>query len=282
MDYFKKPDNQWESFLGEFPCALMDTHTSGNYLVMQVMQNNEDGANERTAIWNANSRTIAWSSKDICAMCWIENGTELLMLKEMHLDDSSRPSIFTSPVQSEYKHVLVRSSWPAMDIIEEIEIKYPMGWLIDIVPSPSEKVACFVWQDQCESGIEYVSWTNGTLEQLIGKGFLADSNLIQGPVFNEDGSMLVMSFGNGCWWSEAPDIPSPGGKIVAGYIVWSEVKSDKYFRSDVLIDVPTGWLPEDPDDILANEFLDKPTFINSNEVKILLPINEEQIIPLYE
>ena len=129
-------------------------------------------------------------------------------------------------------------------------------------------------------GAEYISWEDGHLEQLKNIGFITDSNLIREPVFNEEGTFIAMTFGNGCWWSESPDIPSSGGQFYAGYLVWSEAKSGKYQRIDIIIDLPIDWVPEDPEDILNNEFLGKPIFINSNEVKILLPTKEERILPL--
>lgn len=281
LDIFRKPDRKWESFLGVYPSALIDTHPSGEYVAMQVVQTDEEVTRERAAIWNAVSRKLFVIPENANALCWIERGTEVLILEEFYRDVNTRPPQYATPIQSEYRHFSRRLSWPAMDTIEKIELKFPMGWLIDIIPSPLEKIACFVWQDQCEAGIEYVSWEDGHLEQLDSIGFTTDSNLIRGPVFNEESTFIAMTFGNGCWWSESPDIPSPGGQFCAGYLIWSEAKSGKYQRLDINIDLPADWKPEDPEDIINNEFLGKPVFINSNEVKILLPTKEERIILLH-
>jgi|GEM_PF-4142116 len=157
LDFFRQPDSEWESFLGEYPCALIDIHPSGEHVAMQVVQIDEGVTKERAAIWNTASRRLFVIPENTNALCWIERGTEILMLEELYRNAHTRPPHFVTPIQSEYQHFLRRLSWPAMETIEKIEVKFPMGWLIDVTPSPSGEIACFVWQDQCEAGIEYMA-----------------------------------------------------------------------------------------------------------------------------
>ena len=279
-EWFDIPDDKWEALTGFFPVACLDRHPWGNYVSMQIVSN-VGIIYELAAIWDSKTRKIFWSPENTNALCLIENGNELLVIERIHQPNQVRPSIFVTPTQNEYKHFMRRLSWPALDTISRIELNYPMGWLVDLVASPTDNIACFVWQDQCESGIEFVSWESGELQQLPKMGFFADSRFIQGPVFNEHGTVLVMSFGAGCWWSESLDEPSPGGSFKAGYIIWTEMNSGRYNRIDIEVILPAGWLPEDIEDDLHNMFLSQPIFISPNEIKISLPTKEERIISLY-
>jgi hypothetical protein len=278
-ELFDLYDQKWEPLEGSFPSALLDTHPSGDFVAMQVVLHNEV-TTERAAIWNTKARKIHWNPGNANALCWIENGTELLVLEKLHKEGAIRPPLFVTPTQAEYQHFLRRMSWPGLDTISCIELKFPMGWLIDIVPSPVDKLACFVWQDQCESGIEFVSWREAELCQLPKKGFCMDSNLIQGPVFNSDGSIIAMTFGGGFWWGSTPEEPSPGGNFNVGCLIWSETGSGIYNRIDLDVTIPAGWKPRDPEDVLHNEFLSRPEFISPHEVKIALPTGEEQLLSL--
>jgi hypothetical protein len=167
-----------------------------------------------------------------------------------------------------------------LDTISCIELSFPHGWLVDIVVSPTDSLACFVWIDQCEAGIEFVSWQQGGLHQIPNIGFCGNSNRIQGPVFSPDGTVLTMSFGAGLWWSNIPDKPSPGGDFNVGYVIWSETGSGSYKRLDISVSIPPGWQPRKPEDILRNEFLSQPEYICTHEVKVVLPTGEERLLPL--
>lgn len=280
-EWFDIPDDKWEALTGFFPIACLDRHPSGNYVSMQIIDTNDEVITERAAIWDTKTRKIVWSPENTNALCWIERGSELLVLEKFPKKGAERPPLFVTPTQSEYQHFMRKVSWPGLETISRLELKFPMGWLIDIVSSPVAELACFVWRDQCESGIEFVSWESGELQQLPKMGFLTDSTFIQGPVFNENGTVLAMSFGAGCWWSESPDEPSAGGSFNAGYIIWTETNSGRYNRIDIEVILPAGWLPEDIEDNLHNMCLSRPIFISPNEIKISLPTKEERIISLY-
>ncbi|MCJ7693182.1 MAG: hypothetical protein MUO22_07185 [Sedimentisphaerales bacterium] len=278
-EWIESSDIIWESLEGTIPNIYLDMHPSRKFVAMQVGLS-DNLMTERAAIWNTKTHKIHWCSENASALCWIENGTELLVIDRMSQHGKERPSLYTTTTQNEYKYFMRRLSWPALDTISSIELNFPLGWLIDIVPSPTDKLACFVWQDQCESGIEFVSWQQSELKQLPDIGFYGNSNRIQGPVFSSDGAVLAMSFGAGFWWAETPDEPSPGGDFNAGYLIWSETGSGNYNRIDINISIPTGWKPHDPSDILHNEFLSKPEFISTHEVKVVLPTGEERLLPL--
>ncbi len=276
---FDQPDTNWQELSGAFPSGLIDTHPGGKYVALQV-QLFDEVTTERAAILNSKTRKIFWNPGNANALCWIEQCSEMLILEKVYTEGSVRPPIYATPTQEEYQHFMRRVSWPGLETISCIELKFPMGWLIDVVASPIDKLACFVWQDQCESGIEFVTWTEGKLRQIPNIGFFMDSNLIRGPVFSPDGSILAMTFGGGIWWADEPEKFSSGGVKKVGSVVWSETGSGRYYRSDLQTEVPDGWRPEDPNDILKNEFLPLPEFITPKEISIVIPTGEKKLIYL--
>ena len=277
-ELFDYPDSRWQSLCGDFPSALLDTHPRGEFVAMQVLLY-EEVTTERAAIWNTKTRKIHWNPGNVNALCWVEDGNEILVLEKIQKEGVLRPPHFATPTQSEYKHLMRRMSWPGLETISFLELKFPMGWPIDIVSSPTDKLTCFVWQDQCESGIEYVSWKEGDLHQLLDIGFCkANSNLIQGPVFNPDGTAIAIAFGAGVWWAETPDKPSQGGEFPVGSIIFSETGSGKYIQKDIFVNIPEGWRPKDPTNSVHNEYLPAPIFLSSHEIKIELPTGEIKLI----
>jgi hypothetical protein len=277
--WLDSPDSKWEPLGGAFPSACLDVHPSGEFLAMQVLPSG-GFTNERAAVWNTKTRAIHWNPGSANALCWIEGGNELLVLEESPDKAAIRPSVFATPTQAEYRHSMRRLSWPALDTISCLELEFPHGWLVDVVASPADALACFVWEDQCEAGIEFVSWEGTGLRQLPNIGHHENSNRIQGPVFSADGTVVVMTFGAGVWWAETPDDSSAGGKRNVGCIVWGKTKSGSYRRIDIDVSVPVGWQPEDPTDMLRNEFLSTPVFSCRHEVRIVLPTGEERFFPI--
>jgi hypothetical protein len=81
LELFGLPDSGWQPLLGTFPSALLDTHPSGKFVAMQVLLYDEVTI-ERAAIWNTKSRQVHWNPGNANALCWIENGSELLVLEE--------------------------------------------------------------------------------------------------------------------------------------------------------------------------------------------------------
>jgi hypothetical protein len=279
--WLESPDSKWEALAGALPDVCLDVHPSEEFVAMQVLPS-AGFTNERAGVWNTKTRTIHWNPGNANALCWIEGGNELLVLEELHDEGVTKPPVLATPAQREYRHFMRRLSWPGLDTISclELEFEFPHGWLVDVVASPADALACFVWEDQCEAGIEFVSWEGPRLQQLPNIGHYENSNRIQGPVFSADGTVVVMTFGAGVWWAETPDDSSAGGKLNVGRIVWGKTKSGRYRRIDIDVSVPAGWRPEDPQDMLHNECLSMPVFTCPHEVRVVLPTGEERLFPI--
>ena len=273
--YFDVPAPEWEPLEGDAPIGLLDQHPSGQYVALQVIVLHETFV-WRAAIWNTTTQTIVWNPGDANALCWLPGGHELLVVREIFTPQAERRGIFLTPLQAEFRHLIERRTWPEQRLIDTIDVSFPTGWLVDVIVSPVAPLACFVWNDQCEAGIEFVSWTDGSFQQLHNRGYYGNSNLLEGPVFSPDGAVVVFSYGTDGWWSEDPELPSQGGTFKVGWIVIYNVAHGSYREVDVLATIPVGWLPEDPERIYHNGAVSCPRFSTLERFSVTLPTGEQQ------
>jgi hypothetical protein len=247
--WITEPEHEWEHLQGEPPCCQLSVHPSGDYVALQASVW-LDTTTERAAIWDTRTKKIVWNPGDVNAMAWVPGGNAILLLREVYCFELR--------------------SWPSLDLIGSCPIEPPTGWLTDIVPSPNGSLACVVWEDQCEAGIELVSWESGQPNRLEDHGYFGQSNLIDGPVFSPNGRHIAFTYGNGWWWSdESPETPSEGGSFNAGCVVIGDLDLGAFREIAVTVTVPQGWLPENPGDI-TNELLGCPTFIDDSTVALEL------------
>ena len=273
--YFDVPASEWEPLEGDAPIGLLDQHPSRQYVALQVIVLHDTFV-WRAAIWNTTTKTIVWNPGDANALCWLPGGHELLVVREIFTPHPERRGIFLTPLQAEFRHLIERRTWPEQRLIDTIDVSFPTGWLVDVIVSPVAPLACFVWNDQCEAGIEFVSWTDGSFQQLHNRGYYGNSNLLEGPVFSPDGAVVVFSYGTYGWWSEDPELPSQGGTFRVGWIVIYNVAHGSYREVDVLATIPVGWLPEDLERIYHNGAVSCPRFSTPERFSVTLPTGEQQ------
>jgi hypothetical protein len=269
-EWLDEGDRDWEPLLGERPASRLARHPSGDFVAMQVSVWIDTTA-EKAAVWQTRTRKIAWNPGDANALAWIPGGEEILVLRESFTPNPSARGVFVTPLQSECWHSFERRSWPSLDLIGSAPIDPPTGWLVDIVPSPDRPMACVVWQDQCEGGIELVCWEGGQPEQLAGRGYYGGSNLISGPTFSPDGRYVAIGYGEPCWWSEAARTPSKGSVLRVGWVVVGDTMAWRYREIDIAVTIPKGWLPADPDDTIRNELLGCPQFVDARTLQVTTP-----------
>lgn len=262
--YLSDVERDWEPLEEAAPVARLSTHPSGHEVVLQATV--WDGTSvERAGVWDVATRRLSWAPAGVNAMAWTPRGDRLLALAEARSSAPRGRGITVTPMQSEIDHRCDLYEWPSRRLLASTELDYPTGWLVDVVPAPSRSIAAFVWIDQTEAGVEFLSWQDDRIVQIRGLGYYGeDSNLITGPVFSPDGRSLVVAYGAGVWWAEERDEPSPGGLRKAGWIVIIDPTTGMTEERDVNCHVPPGWSPADPESI-HNEMLSVPGFISNRE-----------------
>jgi hypothetical protein len=77
--------------------------------------------------------------------------------------------------------------------------------------------------------------------------------LLELPRFSEDESRLVGGFGRGWlggWWAQGDDDidePVRGGPVSFGFLFVHLLPSHRVTRHELRVDLPRGWLPDDPE-----------------------------------
>jgi hypothetical protein len=73
------------------------------------------------------------------------------------------------------------------------------------------------------------------------------------PRFSADESRVIGGFGErwlGFWWSHPDDDyldPARGGQISFGFVFVHHLPSHRVKRHELRMDLPNGWVPDDPD-----------------------------------
>lgn len=252
------PFLKWEPLLGKQPCAELSRHPAEPEVVLRVQVWIQTSV-ERAAVWNSETRRLLWAPEQVNAMSWTPSGELILAVREHHKPGPHDRGISTTPFQSEFLHFCDLYEWPSRALVGSTELTFPTGWLTDIVPSPTETIACYVWMDQTEAGIEFLSWNAGGIVQLEDRGYYGSSNLVEGPVFSPDGRFVVLSYGEDVWWSDDREEPSAGGPRKAGWVTIVNVKTGEQREIDVVVQVEPGWKPADPEGVRCDQ-LSCPVF----------------------
>jgi hypothetical protein len=269
-------EGNFESLHGRQPFVVLDEHPSGDFIAMKVTAGS-DAVGERAAIWSTKTRKIVWGPKNVNAVCWTSDGSELLLVRESYQRQPGKHELIVTPLQSEFSYSFERRSWPDNRLFAQSRLDPPRGWIVDLVASPTGTLACYVWNDQREAGVELVELSGNTVRQLPGQGYYGrESNLLQGPVFSPDGCYLVFTYGKYAWWSpDDPETPALGGQCNVGWIVVSDLESGNYRVIEVQTVLPKGWLPDNPND-LSTMLIMSPSFCDTHDFKVVLPTGEER------
>jgi hypothetical protein len=86
----------------------------------------------------------------------------------------------------------------------------------------------------------------------VGGILSASGYVLDLPAFSEDETRVVGGFGERWldgWWSEEGEAehPARGGRVVVGTIFEHSLESGTIEHHDLVMDLPAGWIPEDPE-----------------------------------
>src|SRR5579885_1682813 len=104
----------FETLEGKKPDCLLDRHPDGKYLAMQVSTKDAYLA----AIWNNETKRLAWSPVDAHALAWLRQGTQIAALQNPQVSEDFQFAIY---------------SWPQGSLLQHCPLRFPMGYLFDLL-----------------------------------------------------------------------------------------------------------------------------------------------------
>jgi hypothetical protein len=271
--WISSPLGDWQPLCGSAPQIRLDTHPSGEYVAMQVLDYDQFET-ERAAVWSTRSKQIVWQPDNAKAISWTLDGAKALVITESHRPTRREgiPKIRT-PLQADISYHMDVFLWESRKQVSDTIVTAPTGWFVDLVAAPSGELAAAAWNDQTEAGIELIALSDQP-RQLKRRGYFGPTPYMYGPVFTADSGRVLCTFGKDCWWAADPEKQSPGGKRLLGWLVIGDIERKRYTKQPIRAEVPKGWAPADPDDDIRNNLLPFTVSGDSSAVRIELPTSE--------
>jgi hypothetical protein len=188
----------------------------------------------------------------------------------------------SSPLEGDDWYLLERQSWPDHTPRSTCQVVLPEGWGNAVIASPRGDLAAVRWFEQDAAGFVLVAVQDSGDCHLPTHGHrVAATNLMQGPVFSPDGRYLTLSCGRSLWWTGDPDgddpaIPARGGHYLIGQVAIYDVATEATREIPIEVDVPAGWLPDDPEEPLDGKLLGTPQFVTVSDFTVTLPTGGER------
>lgn len=263
--------NEFELLQGEEPFLLLDRHPDGIYVAMHV----ETADTYSAAVWNTETKLLAWSPENAHALAWFHEGTQIAALENPILSEDFLFSVY---------------SWPQTRLLRQCALHFPMGYVFDLFISPTNDLALCQWTDQSEFGFEFISIQDDSVTYLAKDGFCnRKTNFSTRPLFSPDGRIWVCCYQHvSSWWVDEDTIehfyrPRKGGKReIGGVMVFR--RTQQVNEIPLTVTVPAGYLPPglQSSEGTAEEvkYISDPVFIDAHHLLVRLPSGESQVYDL--
>ena len=163
----------FENFQGEKPFSLLDRYPDRIHLAMRVETSDVYSA----AVWNDETKQLIWSPEDAHALAWLHQGTQIAALQNPLLSEDFLFALY---------------SWPQGQLIRQCSLRFPMGFLFDLVISPTSDFAVCQWTEQTEFGFEFININNQAVTHLAQSGYFHEkTNRSTRPTFSPNGHLWV-------------------------------------------------------------------------------------------
>ena len=225
-----------------------------------------------TGIWNTSGKLLHYFESG-ADLSWERKSATLLSLENQFGPCSQEEGI---------RHVLKRlDGSPPFHIREEMEICVPTGGVEYLVCNHQGDMGLATWLDQTEWG--YVLINLRMMSQLSGR-YSYPSATLSPPAFSLDDRFIVSCnyFQDGWWTDEVDDYwdsPSPGGRRKVGSISVHDIASGSITYHDVMVELPSGWIPDRPCEPEWN-MIWGPEFVSEREFQIWLPDQSTELLTL--
>lgn len=256
----------FESFEGDKPYLLLDRHPDGTYLALQV----EDKADIAAAIWSAETKRLAWTPEDARALSWLRGGTQLAALQY--------------PISTTELYFALYS-WPQGQLLQECSVRFPFGYVFDLVVSPTNDLAICQWIDQSEFGFEFLTLSGHSTVHLAQQGYIKrGTNRTTRPVFQADGHLWVCAYQDNYGWYLDEDARRDGRYIAKEGKQGQLGALQVFHQTKLLGEIPLiATVPAAYSEELEYRLSESPpVFLDAHHVMIRFPSGESQIHDLSE
>jgi hypothetical protein len=224
-----------------------------------------------TGIWTESGKLIHYVKLG-ADLHWVNNSMELLSL-ELRFG--------TCQQQKGIGHTLRRLKAETYNVINEMDICVDSGGVELLVLNNSGNRCLVTWLDQGCWGYIFIDLV--AMKQLPDRFSFRPGSLAP-PSFSPDDSVVIScNYYKSGWWTDeiddSWDYPCLGGLRKVGVINVHDVVSDIISNHEVLIDMPEGWIPVDPDNSDWDTIWG-PEFISKKEFRIWLPDGSSEVLSL--
>lgn len=264
----------FEAFEEEKPSLLLDRHPNGKHLAMQI----ETADAFLAAIWNTETKQLAWFPQDAHGLAWMQQGTQIAALQNPVLSEDFFFAIY---------------SWPQRKRLQQCPLRFPLGYLFNLIVSPTSDLAVCQWTDQCKFGFEFIALHDQSAVHLTERGYLKTAtNLSTRPVFHPHGRFWICAYqDNPNWWLDEVGKPVKEGeqKKMGALMVFHQ--THLLGEIPLIVTVPadhrppsmmaSGFFTQEADAFASaveeNPYLSDPVFIDAHHIATCLPSGESQI-----
>ncbi len=258
----------FEAFEGEKPHLLLDRHPDGTYLALRV-----DIGDAAAAIWSAETRRLAWTPEDACALSWLRGGAQLAALQAPLYED-----IWPN-------HRFAIYAWPQGQRLAQSLLKFPFGYVFDLAVSPANDLAICQWIDQSEFGFEFLTLSDHSIVHLSQQGYIKrGTNHTTRPVFQPDGYLWVCAYQDNYDWYLDEDARRDGRSIAKEGKQGQPGALQVFHQTQLLGEIPLiATVPVAySEELEYHLFESSPVFLDAHHVLIRLPSGELQTYDLSE
>jgi hypothetical protein len=255
-----------------------ETRSTSNYLtVRRLHRDSRTGligmalTSGGTGVWDKYGRLVHFIERG-ADLSWCRDSPDLLSLEVQFGQCRAQKGV---------PHVLKRLDTESYRTLGEMEICVPTGGVEYLVLSHQGDKCLATWLDQTEWG--YVIVDLKEMSQLPA-GLCWPSPTLAPPDFSPtDASIVSCNFFRSGWWVDELDdyweFASPGGLRKVGVISVHDVRSDTFSHHDVLVALPPGWKPDQPDRPEWDAIWG-PAFVSEREFHIWLPDDSIELLTL--
>lgn len=193
-------------------------------------------------VWTAAGALLYYDPR-ASALAWAADGSLWVAIASFEPSEPGRAGV---------RHRLEQRDPDSFALARVIPFELPSGGPEWLELSPSGGLAVVTWLDQGEWGYVGIDLRAGVQAGLAAR--MRPGTRAAPPRILADGSAILACASVGAaWWNlrdhdDPSERPSEGGERRIGWITTHELASGRVRESELVVDLPAGWIPDDPYD----------------------------------